>query len=69
MDHIAGQLQRIEQNIKINSADRKGDPGELDRAADNFNDMLGHVDRLGELIADARAKQHATPDALPDRAA
>ena len=46
---------------------RKGDPGELERAVENFNEMLGSVDALGELIADARAKQDATPDALPDR--
>jgi hypothetical protein len=37
-------------------------------AADNFNDMRGHVDRLGEIIADARGKQHVTADALPDKA-
>ena len=48
---------------------RKDDPGELERAVENFNEMLGSVDRLGELIADAGAKQHATPDAVPDRAA
>jgi hypothetical protein len=48
---------------------RKGHRSELDRAADNFNDMRGHVDRLGEIIADARGKQHVTADVLPDKAA
>ena len=38
---------------------RKGDRGELERAVDNFNDMLGHVDRLGEMITEARAMQRA----------
>ena len=35
---------------------RKADGAELERAAEHFNDMLGHVDQLGEMIAEARAK-------------
>ena len=34
----------------------------LDRAATRFDEMLGHVDELGELISEARAKQRATDD-------
>jgi hypothetical protein len=63
---LLDQIFAIEQLMEI--FHRKDDPGELERAVENFNEMLGSVDRLGELIADARAK-HATPDALPDRAA
>lgn len=39
---------------------RKGDQAELERASENFNDMLGYVDRLGDMIAEARGKQSAT---------
>jgi len=38
---------------------RKGDPAELERAAENFNEMLGQVDALGDMIAEARGKQPA----------
>jgi len=38
---------------------RKGDRGELERASENFNDMLGQIDRLGDMIAEARGQQHA----------
>ena len=43
---------------------RKGDRGELERASENFSEMLGHVDRLGEIITDARDKQRAAPHAV-----
>jgi hypothetical protein len=39
---------------------RKGHRSELERAAEGFNAMLGHVDRLGEIIADTRGKRNAT---------
>lgn len=42
--------------------EKKSDPSELERAAQHFNEMLGYVDRLGEMIADLRAKQRATPE-------
>jgi hypothetical protein len=64
---LLDQIFAIEQSMEI--FHRKDDPGELERAVENFNEMHGSVDRLGELIADAGAKQHATPDAAPDRAA
>ena len=47
---------------------RKDDRAELERAAENFNDMLDHVDRLGDTIAEARGKQPA-PNFAPDKAA
>ena len=43
---------------------RKNDRAELERAAENFNEMLDHIDRLGDAIAEARGKQLA-----PDKAA
>jgi hypothetical protein len=67
ISQLLDQIFAIEQSMEI--FHRKDDPGELERAVENFNEMLGSVDRLGELIADAGAKQHATPDAVPDRAA
>jgi hypothetical protein len=67
ISQLLDQVFAVEQSMEI--FHRKDDSGELERAVENFNEMLGSVDRLGELIADARAKQHATPDALPDRAA
>ena len=43
---------------------RKGDRTELERASESFNDMLGHVDALGEMIAEARGKQRAAPQVV-----
>jgi hypothetical protein len=48
---------------------RKGDRSDLDRATDSFSDMLGHIDRLGEMIADARGTQPQTADRVRDSAA
>jgi len=41
--------------------EKKGDPSELERAAQHFSEMLV-VDHLGEMIADARAKHRAVPE-------
>ena len=38
----------------------KGAPEELERAARHFREMLGHVDQVREMIAEARAKQAGT---------
>jgi hypothetical protein len=38
---------------------RKGDGTELERAADGFKEMLGHVDALGDMIAEARGNPPA----------
>jgi hypothetical protein len=43
---------------------RKTTVAALDRAAEHFNEMLGHVDELGELISEARAKQRETDVAV-----
>jgi len=42
---------------------RKGDRTELERAAEGFNEMLGHVDALGDMVADARG-----PPSIPQGA-
>ena len=55
---LLDQVYAIERSM--DDFHRKGDRGELERAAENFNEMLGHVDRLGDMIADARAKQRAS---------
>ena len=39
---------------------RKRHAPALDRAAEHFNQMLGHVDELADMISEARAKQRAT---------
>ena len=62
ISELLDQVFAIEHSMDI--FHRKGDPGELERASENFNDMLGHVDRLGEIITDARDKQRAAPDAV-----
>ena len=46
---------------------RKDDRAELERAAENFNNMLDYVDRLDDTIAEARGKQPA-PNLASDRA-
>ncbi len=57
ISQLLDQVFAIEHSMEI--FHRKGDRGELERAVDNFNDMLGHVDRLGEMITEARAMQRA----------
>ena len=47
---------------------RKGDRGELERATASFNDMLGHVDRLGDMLAQARGKLHSGPTLVAETA-
>src|SRR5262245_12915831 len=42
---------------------RKGDRAELERAAEGFNEMLGHVDALGDIIAEARSNPTAAAPA------
>jgi hypothetical protein len=48
---------------------RKGDRGELERASENFNEMLEHVDHLGDMIAGARGEGHGTTEHGPEKAA
>jgi hypothetical protein len=69
ISQLLDQVFPIEHSMEL--FHRKGHRSELDRdrAADNFNDMRGHVDRLSEIIADARGKQRVTADVLPDKAA
>jgi hypothetical protein len=54
ISELLDQLYAVEHSMEI--FNRKADSAELQRAAQHFNDMLGHVDQLGEMIAEARAK-------------
>ena len=64
ISQLLDQVFAIEQSLQ--NFHRKGDPAELERAAENFHDMLGHVDQLGDMIADARSAQS---DRTPERVA
>ena len=67
ISQLLDQIFAIEQSLQI--FQRKGDRAEIEHAAENFHDMLGHVDRLGDMIADARRNQRAAPDLVPERVA
>jgi hypothetical protein len=54
ISELLDQLYAVEHSMEI--FNRKADGAELERAAEHFNDMLGHVDQLGDMIAEARAK-------------
>jgi polyhydroxyalkanoate synthesis regulator phasin len=60
ISELLEQLHALEHSMQL--YEKKSDPSELERAAQHFNEMLGYVDRLGEMIADLRAKQRATPE-------
>ena len=51
LDHVFA----VEHSMEI--FQKKDDAVELERAAQHFDEMLSHVDRLGELIAKARVKR------------
>jgi hypothetical protein len=51
---ILEQLYVIEEAIAV--FDRKRDGGELARASRDYDAMLLHVDRLGELLRELRAQ-------------
>ena len=55
ISQLLDQIFAIEHSMAI--FHRKGDPDERERAAENFNEMLDSVDRLGDLIADARGRR------------
>lgn len=55
ISQLLDHLYAVEHSME--AFHRKGDRAELERASENFNDMLGHVDRLGDMIAEARGKQ------------
>jgi len=60
ISELLEQLHALEHSMQL--FEKKGDPSELERAAQHFNEMLGYVDRLGEMIADARAKHRGVPE-------
>jgi hypothetical protein len=61
ISQLLDQSFAIEQPMQLFHSE--ADPGALDRAAQNFSEMLGHVDRLGDMIADARGSQRTPADA------
>jgi len=60
ISELLEQLHALEHSMQL--FEKKGDPSELERAAQHFNEMLRYVDRLGEMIADARAKHRGIPE-------
>lgn len=59
ISELFGAAARLEHSMQL--FEKKGDPSELERAAQHFSEMLV-VDHLGEMIADARAKHRAVPE-------
>ena len=57
ISQLLDQLYAVEHAMDV--FHRKGDRAELERAAENFSEMLGHVDALGDMIAEARDNQRA----------
>jgi hypothetical protein len=57
ISQLLDQLYAVEHSMDL--FHRKGDRTELERAAENFSEMLGHVDALGDMIAEARGNQRA----------
>jgi hypothetical protein len=57
ISQLLDHLYAVEHSME--AFHRKGDRAELERAVDNFRDMLGHVDHLDDMIAEARGKQPA----------
>jgi len=55
-------LYVVEQGMDV--FQRKGERAELERAAEGFNEMLGHVDDLGDMIAEARGNPPAPRGAV-----
>jgi hypothetical protein len=66
ISHLLDQVYAIEYAME--TFHRKGDRGELERAADSFNDMLGYVDQLGDMITQARSKQGSASDLVAETA-
>jgi predicted RNA-binding Zn ribbon-like protein len=57
LDHLYAAEQSMD------AFHRKGDQAELERAAESFNEMLGYVDALGDMLAEVRAKQRVSEGA------
>jgi hypothetical protein len=65
ISQLLDQLYAVEHSMDM--FHRKGDRAELERAAESFNEMLGHVDALGDMLAEARHKQDAA-ELVPETA-
>ena len=64
ISQLLDQLYAVEQAMDV--FQRKGDRAELERAAQSFNEMLGNVDGLGDMIAEARGRLPAARAPLPE---
>jgi hypothetical protein len=60
ISQLLEQAHAVEDSMEL--FHRKAHAAALDRAATHFDEMLGHVDELGDLISEARVKQRATDD-------
>jgi hypothetical protein len=67
ISQLLDEIFAIEQAMDL--LHRKGHQAESDRAAHSFSAMLGHVDRLGAMIAEARSTGRPAPDGVRDQAA
>ncbi len=67
ISQLLDNLYAVEHSMGV--FHRKGDRGELERASENFNEMLGHVDNLGDIIADARGERRGTTLHGPEQTA
>jgi hypothetical protein len=61
ISQLLDHLYAVEHSMDV--FHRKGDQAELERAAESFNEMLGYVDTLGDMLADVRSKQRVPESA------
>lgn len=67
ISHLLDCLYALE--LSMDRFYRKGDRADLGRASDNFNEMLGYVDGLEDMIGEGRRAQHARADPADAKAA
>jgi predicted RNA-binding Zn ribbon-like protein len=61
ISQLLDHLYAVEHSMDV--FHRKGDQAELERAAESFNEMLGYVDALGDMLAEVRGKQRVIESA------
>jgi hypothetical protein len=65
ISQLLDQLHVVEHSMELFR--RRGNPRELERAAESYDAMLAHVDRLGELLVAARRHQETEIETIsPD---
>ena len=62
ISQLLDQLYAVEHSMDM--FHRKGDRAELEHAAENFSEMLGHVDAVGDIIGEARDKERIAPQVV-----